>query len=106
MPLNWWAKREPLQSAIEIMKTLTCPINGPRPLQEFTFGGELRPMPDPNQSSNDEWADYVFNRNGAPSIQHEWWYHIASSTWFIAERNTATDEFIRTYLWEDHAPQT
>ena len=106
MPLNWWVKREPLQSAIEIMKTLTCPINGPRPLQEFTFGGEVRPMPDPNQSSNDEWADYVFNRNGAPSIQHEWWYHIASSTWFIAERNTATDEFIRTYLWEDHAPQT
>ena len=88
------------------MKTLTCPINGPRPLQEFTFGGELRPMPDPNQSSNDEWADYVFNRNGAPGIQHEWWYHIASSTWFIAERNTATDEFIRTYLWEDYAPQT
>ena len=88
------------------MKTLTCSINGPRPLQEFTFGGEVRPMPDPNQSSNDEWADYVFNRNGAPSIQHEWWYHIASSTWFIAERNTATDEFIRTYLWEDHAPQT
>ena len=106
MPLNWWVKREPLQSAIEIMKTLTCPINGPRPLQEFTFGGEVRPMPDPNQSSNDEWADYVFNRNGAPSIQHEWWYHIASSTWFIAERNTATDEFIRTYLWEDYAPQT
>ncbi|MEC8645464.1 MAG: sarcosine oxidase subunit delta [Candidatus Latescibacterota bacterium] len=88
------------------MKTLTCPINGPRPLQEFTFGGEVRPMPDPNQSSNDEWADYVFNRNGAPSIQHEWWYHIASSTWFIAERNTATDEFIRTYLWEDQAPPT
>ena len=88
------------------MKTLTCPINGPRPLQEFTFGGELRSMPEPSQSSNEEWADYIFNRNGAPGVQQEWWYHIASSTWFIAERNTATDEVIRTYLWDEYVSRT
>ena len=28
------------------MKILTCPLNGPRPIQEFLFGGELREMPD------------------------------------------------------------
>ena len=26
------------------MKILTCPINGPRPLTEFVFGGEVRSM--------------------------------------------------------------
>ena len=88
------------------MKTLTCPINGPRPLQEFTFGGEVRSMPEPSQSSDEEWADYIFNRNGAPGIQQEWWHHIASSTWFIAERNTATDEVVRTYLWDEYASRT
>ena len=27
----------------------------------------------------------------------EWWYHAPTSYWFIAERNTVTDEILRTY---------
>ncbi len=27
----------------------------------------------------------------------EWWCHVPTSFWFIAERNTVTDEIIRTY---------
>jgi sarcosine oxidase subunit delta len=27
----------------------------------------------------------------------EWWCHTASSFWFLAERNTITDEVIRTF---------
>ena len=80
------------------MKVLHCPVNGPRPIQEFTFGGEVRPMPDSQQADDQAWADYVFNRSGKPGLQREWWYHIASSTWFIAERDTVSDEFVRTYL--------
>ena len=49
-------------------------------------------------------ADYVFNRCGEPGIQREWWYHSASSTWFIAERDTASDEIVRTYLWGEEDP--
>ncbi|MCU0870474.1 MAG: sarcosine oxidase subunit delta, partial [Burkholderiales bacterium] len=30
------------------MKLLTCPVNGPRPVAEFVYGGEVRPMPDPD----------------------------------------------------------
>lgn len=86
------------------MKILTCPINGPRPLEEFVFGGAVRPMPDPKQVSNATWADYVFNRSGEPGIQREWWYHRASSTWFIAERDTARDQIVRTYLWGEEDP--
>ena len=87
------------------MKVLTCPLNGPRPLEEFVFGGAVRSMPDPQQASDAAWADYVFTRAGEPGIQREWWYHRASSTWFIAERDTASDAIVRTYLWgeEDKA---
>jgi sarcosine oxidase subunit delta len=80
------------------MKLMPCPVNGLRPLQEFHFGGELRDMPDPEQASDDQWADYVFNRAGEPGVKTEWWYHLPSGTWFLAERNNVTDEIIRTYL--------
>lgn len=81
------------------MKLLTCPINGPRPVSEFVYGGEVRPMPHPPTCSDAQWTDYVFNRNGAPGVKKEWWYHLASGVWFIAERDTAADRVLRTYLW-------
>jgi sarcosine oxidase subunit delta len=81
------------------VKILKCPLNGPRPIQEFSFGGEVRDMPDPTGSTDLQWADYIFNRSGEPGIKREWWFHIASSTWFIAERDAVKDEIIRTYLF-------
>ena len=84
------------------MKIICCPVNGPRPLQEFHFGGQLRPLPvagDEGPLSDAAWADYVFNRAGEPGIQREWWYHTPSGTWFIAERDCEKDEFLRTYLY-------
>ena len=81
------------------MKLLRCPINGIRPLQEFTYGGELRLPPDEKSATDSQWADYVFNRAGEPGLKQEWWYHMASGTWFIAERNTQSDDVVRTYLF-------
>lgn len=81
------------------MKLLRCPLNGSRPISEFAYGGELRAMPDPSRSTDYEWASYVFNRNGAPGLKKEWWYHVPSGTWFIAERDTATDHVLDTYLY-------
>ena len=81
------------------MKVLTCPINGARPVSEFAYAGEVRPMPDPATCTDDQWADYVFNRSGVPGVKKEWWYHVASGVWFIAERDTVKDEVLRTYLW-------
>ena len=83
------------------MKILPCPVNGPRPIQEFAFGGEVRTMSDPSDLTDEEWADYVFHRAGEPALKREWWFHIASGTWFIAERDNVTDEIVRTYLWGD-----
>lgn len=82
------------------MKIIHCPINGPRPLQEFHFGGEIRTPPDTENCSDADWADYVFNRSGEPALKREWWYHIPSGTWFVAERDNQTDEFVRTYLFD------
>jgi sarcosine oxidase, subunit delta len=81
------------------MKIMTCPINGPRAVTEFTYWGEVRPMPDPASVSDAQWADYVFNRHGAPGVKKEWWCHTPSNTWFIAERDTARDEVLRTYMY-------
>jgi sarcosine oxidase subunit delta len=86
------------------MKLLRCPINGPRPLSEFLFGGELRTVPDPGAVSDVQWADYVFNRQGEPGVRREWWYHLASGTWFIAERDNLKDEILATYLYGDRPP--
>lgn len=86
------------------MKIMTCPVNGPRPVSEFVYAGEVRDMPDPAQCDDAAWADYVFNRNGAPGIKKEWWYHAPSGTWFIAERDTVRDVVLATWLHRPAAP--
>ena len=78
---------------------MTCPVNGPRAISEFTYGGEIQTMPDPATCSDNTWADYVFNRNGSPGVKREWWCHTPSNTWFVAERDTARDVIVRTYLY-------
>ena len=85
------------------MKLMTCPINGARPVSEFIYGGEVRPMPNPQTADDAMWADYVFNRNGAAGVKQEWWCHMPSNTWFLVDRNTVTDEILRTYLFGEEA---
>ena len=80
------------------MKIMTCPINGPRVISEFAYGGEIRPMPDPATATDDQWADYVFNRNGAPGVKKEWWCHPTSNTWFVGKRATERHMMLRTCL--------
>ena len=87
------------------MKLLTCPLNGPRPIAEFVYGGELRPMPDPDRASDREWAEYVFNRSGSAGVKRELWYHAPSGTWLIAERDTLRDRVVATYLPGEEAAE-
>ena len=79
------------------MKILSCPLNGPRNFSEFTYGGELHPMPDPVHTESREWAEHVFFDDNIAGMVTEWWCHTASSYWFLAERNTVTDQIIRTF---------
>ncbi len=79
------------------MKIMPCPLNGPRNIQEFICFGEVAEMPEPNQTSNDDWAAYVWMSNNTAGVVREWWCHTATNYWFIAERNTVTDEIVKTY---------
>ena len=79
------------------MKIMRCPLNGDRNIAEFVCGGNVTTMPDPVSCSEREWAAYLFMEENLKGIVREWWMHIATSYWFIAERNTETNEIIKTY---------
>lgn len=79
------------------MKLMTCPLNGPRNISEFVYGGEVKEMPDHHRCSDKEWANYVFYSDNTIRVVQEWWFHAPSGYWFIAERHTASDEILRTY---------
>ena len=83
------------------MKIMHCPLNGPRNVSEFVYGGEVTEMPNPATASDGEWADHVFLENNRRGVVREWWLHAATAYWFIAERDTATDDTIRTYPSSD-----
>lgn len=79
------------------MKILNCPLNGPRNISEFICFGEVTEMPNPNELSDEQWSDYMWMSNNTAGVVREWWCHTATSYWFIAERNTITDEILKTY---------
>jgi sarcosine oxidase subunit delta len=79
------------------MKIMTCPLNGRRPLLEFVCGGEVRETPDPATGTDAEWSAYLYARRSVPGVRREWWCHTPSGYWFIAERDTARDEILKTY---------
>ena len=58
-------------------------------------------MPDPETASDAEWADHVFLEDNRRGVVREWWLHVATAYWFIAKRDTATDEIVRTYPSSD-----
>ena len=79
------------------MKQINCPLNGLRNISEFVYGGEYHAMPDPQACTSNEWAEYVFFDQNPAGEVIEWWCHAASSYWFLARRNTVTDEVITTF---------
>lgn len=79
------------------MKIMKCPLNGPRNISEFIYGGQVKAMPDPACVSDAEWAEYVFYEENAIGVVQEWWLHAPSSYWFIAERHNGSDHIVATY---------
>jgi len=76
---------------------MPCPLNGPRNITEFAYGGPVVEMPDPAAADDAAWSAYLFGPHTPPGVVREWWCHVASGYWFIAERHTVTDEILRTY---------
>ena len=80
---------------------LSCPNCGPREVYDFGYGGEIgsRPKEDPT------WRDlnaYNYFRRNIAGKQREWWFHRSGCRqWFIAERDTVTNEVFSTTLPHD-----
>ena len=82
---------------------LHCPNCGPRDVNEFAYAGEVtvRPRETPSQR---QLASYVYFRRNAAGVQREWWYHrFGCEVWFLAERDTRTNEVLKTELPAPHA---
>jgi heterotetrameric sarcosine oxidase delta subunit len=63
---------------------------------DFGYGGEIsaRPSADP---SFRELNTYNYFRRNVAGVQREWWFHRSGCrVWFIAERNTVTNEVLFT----------
>lgn len=85
------------------MKLMPCPLNGPRNITEFVCGGEVAPMPAADADDR-AWADWLFLHDNPRGPVREWWLHVPTGYWFIAERDTATDTILRTYPAADLPP--
>ena len=77
---------------------LECPHFGPRDVAEFRFQGEVTRRPRASPSLR-ELSEYVYFRRNVAGVQREWWYHrVGCGLWFVAERDTRTNEVLRTEL--------
>jgi heterotetrameric sarcosine oxidase delta subunit len=77
---------------------LTCPNCGPREVTDFGYGCELNPRPREAPSLR-ELSEYNYFRRNVAGVQQEWWNHRSGcGDWFIAERDTRTNEVIFTAL--------
>ena len=79
------------------MKLISCPLNGPRNIDEFVWGGEVKAMLDPMPSRDPRLGRHVFIENNARAWCGSGGATCRPTIWFIAERNTVTDEIIRTF---------
>jgi heterotetrameric sarcosine oxidase delta subunit len=85
---------------------LTCPNCGVREVTDFGYGGELTPRPKQRPSFR-ELNEYNYFKVNRAGVQREWWFHRSGCrAWFIAERDTTTNEVIFTALPGETPPPT
>jgi len=74
---------------------LSCPNCGIREVTDFGYGGEISPRP--KSPSFRELNAYNYFRTNRAGVQREWWFHRSGCrAWFIAERDTTTNEVFFT----------
>ena len=67
-------------------------------MNEFAYAGEVttRPKSDPTLR---ELTSYIYFKRNVAGVQREWWNHrFGCQAWFLAERDTRTNEVLRTEL--------
>ncbi len=77
------------------MLIVTCPNCGPRPVEEFRFGGEIPQPPASVTDVLDRDFDQVWMFTNAAGVQTERWFHDAGChRWLTATRDTSIDRFV------------
>jgi methylglutamate dehydrogenase subunit B len=77
---------------------LPCPRCGPRDVNEFAYAGEVTSRP-ASAPTLRELTAYLYLRRNVAGVQREWWNHrLGCRLWFLAERDTRTNEVLRTDL--------
>lgn len=77
---------------------LQCPHCGVREVTDFGYGGELSPRPR-SRPTERELNAYNYFRENVAGVQREWWYHRSGCrAWFVAERDTRSNEVLSTAL--------
>lgn len=89
------------------MLLIPCPYCGPRDESEFSFGGEahiVRPA-DPDSLTDEQWGDYLFNRENPKGLHLEQWCHTSGCRrWFNAQRDTVSYKILHVYKVGDPKP--
>jgi methylglutamate dehydrogenase subunit B len=74
---------------------LPCPHCGPRPVDEYAYFGEVTTRPDGEAPTLRDLTEYVYFRDNVAGVQREWWQHREGcGEWFLAERDTRTNEVL------------
>jgi heterotetrameric sarcosine oxidase delta subunit len=82
---------------------LPCPHCGLRPVDEFGYRGEVLARP-PARPTLRGLCDYVYFRRNVAGVQREWWSHRdGCELWFVAERDTRTNEILAVSVPETAA---
>ena len=77
---------------------LTCPNCGVREVTDFGYGGEVSVRP-ASRPTFRELNTYNYFRTNVAGVQREWWFHRSGCrAWFIAERDTRTNDVHLTAL--------
>ena len=90
------------------MQLIDCPWCGVREEAEFHYGGQAHVSYPENvaETSDVNWAHYVFFRDNQKGRFAERWMHAAGCRrWFNALRDTSTHEFLAVYKMGEAKPE-
>lgn len=78
------------------MLLVPCSLCGPRNVDEFRYYGVPKARPAVESAQPGEWRSYLYMKRNPAEWTYEWWYHtLGCRTFFLAERETLTNEFRR-----------
>ena len=70
---------------------IDCPWCGPRPLDEYTYGGDANSKRPDETADLSAWMDHVYLRANPAGLHKEYWHHASGCrSWLVVTRNTNT----------------